>query len=124
MERSVLEELPEAGSRWNGTSSHASPPRESSSAVVGEGAWIDIGTAQRYIEAHGTRGRRPDQAPRPQITEDGDLLTTDSGSWAWVGPGATVDPTARLDRAVVLDGATIGAGSRGVRLPSLGGVHR
>jgi mannose-1-phosphate guanylyltransferase len=79
-------------------------------AVVGEGAWIDIGTAQRYIEAHEivARGRTKLHDSRVRV---GELVTSGGGSWAWVGPGAIVDPTARLDQAVVLDGATIGAGA-------------
>ncbi len=109
MERSVLDELPEARLSLERDVFPRLASAGELSAVVGDGPWIDIGTAQRYIEAYGIVAAGRTKLHDPGHA-DGELLTTDSGSWAWIGPGATVDPTARLDRAVVLDRATIGSG--------------
>jgi mannose-1-phosphate guanylyltransferase len=110
MERNVLDALPPGRLSLERNVFPRLAAAGELTAVVGEGAWIDIGTAQRYIEAHEivARGRTKLHDSRGR---DGELVTSRAGSWAWVGPGAIVDPTARLDRAVVLDGATIGAGA-------------
>jgi mannose-1-phosphate guanylyltransferase len=108
MERSVLDALPPGRLSLERDVFPRLATDGELTAVVGEGAWIDIGTAQRYIEAHEivARGRTKLHDSRGR---DGELVTSGAGSWAWVGPGTTIDPTARLNRAVVLDGATIGA---------------
>jgi mannose-1-phosphate guanylyltransferase len=110
MERSVLDALPPGRRSLERDVFPRLAAEGELTAVVGEGAWIDIGTAQRYIEAHEivARGRT---ALHDSRGRDGELVTTGTGSWAWVGPGATIDSTARLERAVVLDGARIGAGA-------------
>jgi mannose-1-phosphate guanylyltransferase len=57
--------------------------------------WFDVGTPARYLDAALAWALRA-------LPERG----------AWIAPGASVDPLARLRRVAVESGATIGAGAR------------
>ncbi len=107
MERSVLEELPPGRRSLERDVFPLLASKGELDGVIGEGAWVDIGTPQRYIEAHDSVADGQTKLYDPDL-RDGDFIARD-GDWAWIGPGATVDPTARLRRAVVLDDASIGA---------------
>ena len=107
MERSVLAELPPGRRSLERDVFPLLASKGELDGVIGEGAWVDIGTPQRYIEAHDSVASGRTKLYDPDL-RDGVFVAQD-GDWAWVGPGATVDPTARLRRAVVLDDASIGA---------------
>ncbi len=121
LEREVLEEIAPAGTP-------SSIERDVFPRLVGQGLfghpasgyWLDIGTPERYLQ--GTFDLL-DGSIRPQTPlatgEDHTLLDASAviapgatvGPYAVLGPGVTVAEDASVERAVVLDGASIGAGS-------------
>jgi mannose-1-phosphate guanylyltransferase len=91
-----------------------------------DGYWLDIGTPERYLRAtwdllDGTAGRKAAAISAQQPAQTVDPVLVETG--CWTGEGATVGPYvvlgpdvsvgdgARIERAVVLHGAAIGAGS-------------
>ncbi len=81
------------------------------SGVVLAGHWIDIGTPELYLAAHGlihggaSALYRP---PVPHVADGAEVAGTLGGEWAWVGPGASIATGATVADAVVMSGARIG----------------
>ncbi len=94
MERSVLEGLPPGRRSLERDVFPLLASKGELGGVIGEGAWVDIGTPQRYIEAHDSVASGQTKLYDPDLR--GGVFVAQDGDWAWVGPGATVDPTARL----------------------------
>ncbi len=81
-------------------------------AIVAEGAWMDIGTAEQYLAAHEfviSGGSRLHQPPDPSGA--GELRGDRNGDWAWLEPGARVDEGAIVEEAVILGGARVRSGA-------------
>lgn len=84
-------------------------------AAVIDGAWLDIGTPQLYLDTHerlltGRTALGWDSEPHgaaPGSVIDGDRR----GAWSWVGPGASIEAGAAIREAVVLDGAVVKSGA-------------
>jgi mannose-1-phosphate guanylyltransferase len=75
--------------------------------------WLDIGTPERYLRAHWDilEGRTASE-PLGELVHDG-LLLGDGAKWdgltgpAVLGPGASASADAKLERAVLLEGASV-----------------
>jgi mannose-1-phosphate guanylyltransferase len=84
-------------------------------AAVIEGAWLDIGTPELFLDTHerlltGRTALGGDSQPHGMGTGavvDGDRR----GAWSWVGADASVEQEATLREAVVLDGAVVRSGA-------------
>lgn len=127
IERGVLEYISPAGNV-------SSIERDVFPRLVGKGLfghaasgyWLDIGTPERYLKAtfdllDGTVGpkvaavptQRPPQAVDPVLIEAGSRIADGAtvGPYVVLGPDVSVGDGARIERAVVLEGAAVGAGS-------------
>lgn len=83
-------------------------------AMRSEGYWLDIGTPEKYFDAHlDVLAGRVGLPPTPTAREDVPGI--------WLEPGATVDATARLE-APVLVGADASVGPRAVVARSVVGA--
>ena len=81
-------------------------------AVVLTGKWLDIGTPELYLQAHAAVHGGGSALHHPGSAHESTGATVDgkcSGTWSWIGPGATVARGATIEEAVVLAGATISA---------------
>ena len=84
---------------------------------VSDGYWLDIGTPERYLQAHWDilEGRTRSE-PLGELVHDG-LLLGDGAKWdgltgpAVLGPRASASPDAKLERAVLLEDATVEGGA-------------
>jgi mannose-1-phosphate guanylyltransferase len=127
LERDVLQYISPAGTV-------SSIERDVFPRLVGEGLfghvatgyWLDIGTPERYLKAtfdllDGTAGpkaaaapaRRSPQAVDPVLIDAGSRIGEDAivGPYVVLGPDVSVAGGARIERAVLLDGAAVGVGS-------------
>jgi NDP-sugar pyrophosphorylase family protein len=97
--------------------------RESIAAVIHEGLWFDIGTPARFVEAsHAVRravldgsipvpgGSRIEASPA-LIVADG-AVVSDGTRDSVVGGSSRIAPDAEVDRSIVFERATVGAGCR------------
>jgi mannose-1-phosphate guanylyltransferase len=127
LERDVLEYISPAGTP--SSIEHDVFPRLVGKGLFGHpasGYWLDIGTPERYLEAtfdllDGTAGPGVAAAPAKQPGETVDPVLIEAG--CRVGDGASVGPYvvlgpdvfvgdgARIERAVMLEGAAVGADS-------------
>ncbi len=84
------------------------------SAVVVEGAWMDIGKPGLYLDAHAhvAAGLSGLVSPDPEQPHGpGRVDGAVGGAWAFVGEGAMVEQGALVEEAVVLDGARVESGA-------------
>jgi mannose-1-phosphate guanylyltransferase len=82
-----------------------------------EDYWLDIGTQERYLQAHWDVLDGRCRSAEPLGRRHGNLLLAagaeapSSAGPAVLGPGARVDRGASVERAVLLDGAAVEAGA-------------
>jgi NDP-sugar pyrophosphorylase family protein len=95
-------------------------------AMASDAYWIDIGTPEKYLQAHtdvlgGVLGDPPAPGARataPGVWMQGDVHVDAEARLegpVLLGPGVQVDAGARVARSVVGAGATIGSGARVLR---------
>jgi mannose-1-phosphate guanylyltransferase len=81
-----------------------------------DGYWIDLGTPEKYLQAHFDLldGRVGGHAPYPTpfVRTDGVSGGAVIGRHVVLGPGVSVGVGADVDRSVALEGASVGAGAR------------
>ena len=109
MDRSVLEELHPGPRSLEREVFPLLASRGELDGVLGKGPWLDVGTPQRYIEAHATVAGGWTMLYELDRQRGGFVMP--EGEWSWIGLNAAVDPEARLRHAVVLDEASIAAGA-------------
>ncbi|NNC76285.1 MAG: NDP-sugar synthase, partial [Acidimicrobiia bacterium] len=81
--------------------------RKDLAGVVVAGDWLDIGTPQLYLDTH-----EQIQVDQPHIAAaDSQVAGRRSGTWSYVGPGATIESDAEVRESVLLDGATVAKGA-------------
>ncbi|MFQ5947450.1 MAG: sugar phosphate nucleotidyltransferase [Acidimicrobiia bacterium] len=84
-------------------------------AVVLDGVWMDIGTPELYLGAHGVALRGESRLHRPadpHTAADGARIFGErSGGWSWVGEGAVVREDAVIREAVIMPQAAIHVGA-------------
>lgn len=84
-------------------------------AVVVEGAWLDIGTAELYLATHqrvlagGSRLVSPVSAHL--VEPEAEVAGALRGAWSYIGPKAVIEAGAVVEEAVVLDRARIRTGA-------------
>jgi len=85
-------------------------------AFLSDAYWIDMGTPERYLQAHfdaldgkvrGLEAEAPFVAPTAEVDADAKL-----GRHVVIGDGARVGPAAEIDRSVLHAGATVGEHAR------------
>lgn len=84
-------------------------------AATIEGAWLDIGTPELYLDAHerlltgrtALGGNAQPHGMGVRAVVNGDRR----GAWSWVGAGASVEEGATVREAVVLNGAVVRSGA-------------
>jgi mannose-1-phosphate guanylyltransferase len=127
LERDVLDELAPAGTP--SSIEHDGFPRLVGRGLFGHpatGYWLDIGTPERYLQgtfdlldgtARGSIAARGDaggeETVAPALIEPGARIAAGArlGPYAVLGPGVAVAERARIERAVLLEGASVGADS-------------
>jgi mannose-1-phosphate guanylyltransferase len=84
---------------------------------VSDAYWLDIGTPERYLQAHwDVLAGRSNAAPLGELHRD-DLLLGDGaeadglGGPMVLGPGARIVPGARVERGVLFEGAVVEGGA-------------
>jgi mannose-1-phosphate guanylyltransferase/phosphomannomutase len=84
-------------------------------ATVIEGAWLDIGTPELFLDTHERllTGRTAlGKDTRPHGAGAGAVVEGDRrGAWSWIGAGASIEEGATVREAVVLDGAVVRSGA-------------
>ncbi|MBT8197774.1 MAG: NDP-sugar synthase [Acidimicrobiia bacterium] len=81
--------------------------RKDLAGVVVDGGWLDIGTPHLYLDTH-----ERVQADTPHLAaDDAHVVGRRSGSWSYVGAGASIEAEAEVRESVVLAGATIAQGA-------------
>jgi mannose-1-phosphate guanylyltransferase len=97
--------------------------------------WIDIGTVEKYLQAHGdllARRLGPSSLPadavehEPGVWVQGDVKLADEARVeppALIGAGTSVGPGARVARAVIGPGCQVGEGTRVLRSVLLEGAR-
>jgi len=81
--------------------------------VVIAGRWLDIGTPELFLDCTGAVLGGATELHRPESSHliEGTCRGDTAGEWSWIAAGATVEPGAVIEEAVILPGATIGANS-------------
>jgi mannose-1-phosphate guanylyltransferase len=119
LEPGVLADIP-AGEMWSFERQVFPPLLERGVPVFGlvsDAYWMDIGTPERYLEAHwdvlngvsraSARGRRD----RDLLLDEGATVGAGVVGPAALGPGARIEDGATVERVVILDRAVIEAGA-------------
>ncbi len=127
LERDVLDELAPAGTA--SSIEHDVFPKLVAQGLFGHAAtgyWLDIGTPERYLQgtfdlldgtARGSDVPSSDATGEhtvaPALIEPGATIAEGAsvGPYAVLGPGVTVAERVRIERAVVLEGTSVGADS-------------
>ncbi|HEY5578795.1 MAG TPA: NDP-sugar synthase [Acidimicrobiia bacterium] len=79
--------------------------------VVVEGAWMDIGTPELYIEAHEHVSAGLSRVYAPESPHGPGEAGGAIEGFAWIGKGALVEPGASVGRSVLLSGSVVRSGA-------------
>jgi mannose-1-phosphate guanylyltransferase len=114
MKKSVFDHYEEGPLSFERTVFPALVERGELGGVEIEGVWLDIGTADLYLQTHddvaAARSRLVSMQPA-HLHDGAQVAGATEGAWSYIGPGAVVEDGAIVSESVVLPGARIGAGS-------------
>ncbi len=113
MTRAALAEYPEGRLSFERVVFPRLADEGSLQGVVIAGRWLDIGTPELFLDCTGAVLGGATELHRPESSHliEGTCRGDTAGEWSWIAAGATVEPGAVIEEAVILPGATIGANS-------------
>ncbi len=113
MTRAALAEYPEGRLSFERVVFPRLADEGSLQGVVIAGRWLDIGTPELFLDCTGAVLGGATELHRPESSHliEGTCRGDTAGEWSWIAAGATVEPGAVIEEAVILPGARIGANS-------------